>query len=151
MKYAIEMKKITVRIYYKLDLPCSYRSRNYSVELCSFPCQMIILISASWQVRYSIAWYEWGKNRVLDCQTVRIWRTTGEQDYIRQGTCNSVHCSWFFISLQRTSQLANMTIIRQGTCNSVHCTWFFISLQRTSQLALSQLARLHDYHQTRYV
>ena len=70
------MKKITVRICYKLDLPCPYRSRNYSVELCSFPCQMIILISASWQVRYSIAWYEWGKSRVLDCQTVRIWSNT---------------------------------------------------------------------------
>ena len=41
--------------------------------------------------------------------------------------CNSVHCTWFFISLQRTSQLANMTIMIQGTCNSVHCTWFFIS------------------------
>ena len=51
---------------------------------------------------------------------------------IRQGMCNSVHCTWFFISLQRTSQLANMTIMIQGTCNSVHCTWFFISLQRTS-------------------
>ena len=64
---------------------------------------------------------------------------------IRQGTCNSVHCSWFFISLQRTSQLVNMTIIRQGTCNSVHCTWFlYLS---TAHFSTGE----QNYHQTRYV
>ena len=141
--------KIRVILYTVVDSLSLYSVLlNWRTWLSSDKVRVILYTVVDSLSLYSALhnWQTWlSSDKIRDSVHWILYLSTANMTIIRQGTCNSVHCSWFFISLQRTSQLVNMTIIRQGTCNSVHCSWFlYLSIAHFT-------TGEQNYHQTRYV